>query len=80
MTIFGGGKIITMFPLILRPVVGLVIGSMAKRHLEICRKKSLPIVEERLRNNERIRSDPTFAWRPPVCYANHVRSWVVKTD
>ncbi|KAL8824230.1 MAG: hypothetical protein Q9191_005201 [Dirinaria sp. TL-2023a] len=73
MAIFGGAKFINMIPTFLQPVVGPLVGSISKKHLGICTKICLPIVEERLRNNQRSKIDPSFDWKPP----NDTLQWVI---
>lgn len=75
MAIFGGGKIINMFPTVLKPIIGPLVGLVSRKHLGICTKICLPLVEERLRNSQRSRIDPSFDWKPP----NDLLQWVIES-
>lgn len=66
MCVFGGATIINMLPPLLRPIVGPLVALTGKRHLAICQKLCLPIVEERLRHTQRRWAEPDYQWEPPV--------------
>ena len=57
---------INLAPAFLRRIVGPLIGLVAKKHLAACKRICAPIVEERLRNEERKRREPLFEWEHPV--------------
>lgn len=59
--------IIGMFPSVLRPIIGPLVALAGRRHLAICEKLCIPVVEERLRNIQRKKTEPDFQWYPPVC-------------
>ncbi|KAF1852233.1 cytochrome P450 [Cucurbitaria berberidis CBS 394.84] len=65
MTIFAGALVLNCFPKSLFPVFGpvlsLVSGFMEKRAME----KSMPVVEKRLVQTARWKSEPACEWAPP---------------
>lgn len=77
MSIFSGAAIINMLPSFLRPVLGPIVALIGRRHYAICERICLPVVEERLRQNERASREPGFDWKPPV---RHVPNSAGKSD
>ena len=57
---------INIAPPFLRRIIGPLLGLIAKKHLAVCKRICAPVVEERLRNEEKKRREPDFEWEPPV--------------
>ena len=60
MSVFAGATVINMFPSFLRPIVGPLVALFSRKHLLICQRICLPVVEERLTNNEWKMKEPDF--------------------
>ena len=66
MSMFGGAIAINATPWPFKSITGFLVSIachyLFKRTMKVC----LPLVTDRLQNTAKLRSDPGYAWKPPV--------------